>query len=300
MDWSWVQTFVVTAELGSQNAAARALGFTQPTVGRHLEALEDHLGTSLLVRSNRGVQLTDAGRALYEQSSDLRARFEALSRTAHGTHLEPEGVVRISVNEPVAVQFLPTWYQEVRSAFPKIELELVVENRTANLSRRDADIAVRMFQPEQQGLVAKYVGSSAVHLYAHEDYLRRAGEPKLEGDLSPHTILGSDRDPSFIEFIRKLGLAPGDFMLRTDSLLLQTQCVLSAVGIGALHEVVAAKHPKLVRVLSDLPLPEFPLWVVTHESLRRQQSVWAIFRALSAYLKRKLETTMPPDCSAVV
>jgi DNA-binding transcriptional LysR family regulator len=110
----------------------------------------------------------------------------------------------------------------------------------------------------------------------------------LGDDLSNHTLIGSDRDPSFHKLLREIGMKPSDFCFRTDSLLLQAEAIFSGLGIGALHEIAAKAHPDLVRVVPDFPPMAYPIWVVTHESLRRHQSIWTLFRSLGNFLERQL------------
>jgi DNA-binding transcriptional LysR family regulator len=288
-DWKWLETFVRAAEKGSLSAAAATLGTSQPTASRNLRCLEEQLGARLFVRHSRGLELTERGLELFAAARSLDEGVQAVFRKAAGLREEPAGTVRISVSEPMGVYVLPPCFAKLREDFPKLALELVIDNAVANLSRRDADIAVRMFRPEQLALVARRVGAVRLGLFATRGYLRRTGVPRSVDDMREHTLVGSDRDLGWARAITAVGLSPADFKFRTDSLVAQVAAILHGVGIGGMHARIAARHPTLVRVLPDLALEPVDAWLVMHEDLRNSPAVRTVFDALFTYLQRETE-----------
>ena len=177
-NWDELRTFVEVARDGSLSAAARRLGLTQPTVGRHIDALEAALGLTLFARSPRGLTPTPAALALEPHVEAMAAAAAALARTASGEAAADRGAVRVTASEIIGSEVLPPILAAFHATHPGIAVELALSNRTADLARRDADVAVRMVRPTQSGLVARRIGSSRIGLYAHRDYLARFGEPR--------------------------------------------------------------------------------------------------------------------------
>lgn len=284
LDWTLIETFVRVAETGSLSAAAKSLGSSQPTASRNVHALEEALGARLFVRHSRGLILSERGAELLAGAKAIDEGVRELLRRATGLRDAPKGSVRVSVNEPLGVHALPPCFASLRERFPGVAIELVIDNSVANLSRREADIAVRMFRPQQLELVAKKVGEVALGFFASRTYLKRHGAPMSVIDVGGHTLIGSDRDPSWIRAIAKLGLEPRHFAFRTDSILAQIEAMVRGVGIGATHLGIASRFSDLVRVLPDLPLEPLPVWVVMHQDLRGDPAVRAVYDALATAL----------------
>ena len=190
-----MRTFVEVARDGSLSGAARRLGLTQPTVGRHIDALERALGLSLFTRSPRGLTPTPAAAALEPHVEAMAAAATALARAASGEAAAEHGAVRVTASEVIGCEVLPPMLAAFRAAHPGIaSIELALTNRNEDLARRDADIAVRMVRPTQSGLVARRIGASRIRFYAHRDYLVRFGEPRSLADLAGHCLIGFDHD----------------------------------------------------------------------------------------------------------
>lgn len=283
-DWTLLQLFVIASELGSLTQAAERLAISQPTASRGIRRLETELGIALFLRHSRGLRLTAEGVQLFEKLRGVSDDVGNILRQARGLTHSLEGSVRLSVNEPVAVHVLGPCYAALREKYPQIALEIAVDNRIANLSRRDADIAVRMLRPKQMGLVVKRAGQVELGLYAHKRYLKKHGTPQSFEASPAHTWIGMDADPSWPKALRTLGLKHEHFSFRTDSLLAQVAAVESGVGIGGMHCRIARKNPALVRVLEELPLPPLELWLVMHEDVRRNPAVHAVFDQVFDYL----------------
>ena len=137
---------------GSLSGAARRLGLTQPTVGRHIDALEAALGLTLFTRSPRGLAPTTAALALAPHVEAMAASAAALARTASGEAAADRGVVRVTASEIIGCEVLPPILAAFRAEHPGIAVELALTNRNEDLARRDADIAVRMVRPTQSAL----------------------------------------------------------------------------------------------------------------------------------------------------
>ena len=285
-NWDELRTFVEVARDGSLSAAARRLGLTQPTVGRHIDALEAALGLTLFARSPRGLTPTPAALALEPHVEAMAAAAAALARTASGEAAADRGAVRVTASEIIGSEVLPPILAAFHAAYPGIAVELALSNRTADLARRDADVAVRMVRPTQSGLMARRIGFSRIGLYAHRDYLARFGEPRSLTDLARHCFIGFDRDNSSFraagDFARKL--TREFFGFRCDNDLAQLAALRAGIGIGGCQENIARRTPELVAVLPNAFHYVLEVWLVMHEDLKATRRVRLLFDHLAAGL----------------
>jgi DNA-binding transcriptional LysR family regulator len=284
MDWTLLQTFLNVAASGSFSTAAKQLDLSQPTVSRHVQALERQLRYKVFLRHSRGVMLTERGIALFEQARGLDVQIGALLRRQPISLPEALGSVRLSVNEPIGLYVLPDWLKAMRVKHPQLQLEISIDNELSDLSRREADVAVRMLRPEAAHLVGKRIGAVPLGLFAHESYIARHGEPEGIEQIGAHTVLGMDAHRLWPAQVAALGLRREDFSLRTDSLALQFEALLRGVGIAGTHLALARRHPELRQVLRGVRLPPLEMWVVVHEELRRERAVALVFDALCGFL----------------
>lgn len=289
MQYSWdhIRSFNAVVQHGSLLGAARKLGLTQPTVGRHIDLLEEAMGFALFTRGREGMRLTEKGADL-SASSDAMSRVATdFERVASGLEENVQGTVRISANEIFGAMLLPELLADFLAAWPDIEVEIAVSNDASNLLQRDADIAVRMFRPTQNDLIARKVRELPMGLYAHEAYFTRHGAPSDLGDLSHHTLVGLDRSPLLIDGFRAAGLEmePSAFRFRSDSLIAGITAVRAGIGIGPMHVELADKWPNLRRVLPELPVPSLDLWLVCHKDVRHNRRVRLLMDHLAERLK---------------
>ena len=284
--WELYRTFLEVARDGSLSGAARKLGLTQPTAGRHIDQLEAQLGVKLFSRSQQGLKPTPAALELVGHAETMAAASQALRRTASGGAHEDRGTVRITASEMVGCEVLPPMLARFRDGSPGIALELVLNNRNEDLLRRDADIAVRMVRPRQKSLVARRVGKSPVGLYAHRGYVERFGLPKTLRDLESHCMIGFDRND---QPLRSLGKMPRPlsremFSFRSDNDLAQFAALRCGVGIGGCQHGIARNYPELVGVLAKVIRFELDIWVVMHEDMRSTPRIRRLFDHLNAEL----------------
>ena len=284
-DWSLYRSFLSVLRTGSLSAAARDDGLTQPTVGRHIDALEEALGVALFTRSQQGLLATEAALELQPYAESLEATAAALLRAAvgrAGTH----GTVRITASEVVGAEVLPAILTQLHADHPDITLELVLSNRTEDLLQREADIAVRMVRPTQQALAARHVGDIEIGLHARREYLDRRGIPASVAELRKHALIGFDRENAFIRSARAKGfpVERSMFALRSDSDLAQLAAVRAGFGIGVCQVGLARRSPELVRVLAKSFLFKLEVWIVMHSDLRSSARCRVVSDALATGL----------------
>jgi DNA-binding transcriptional LysR family regulator len=299
LSWDLYRSFLGVLHEGSLSAAARALGLTQPTIGRHVAELEQLLGAPLFARSQTGLVPTQSGLALAPHAEAMAASADAIVRAASGELDEPKGSVRVTASEFVGALVLPAMLASFHEAHPKIAVELSLTNRNQDLLRNEADIAVRMAQPTQRALVARKIGEVKIGLFAHRSYLERHGVPRdLIELVASHAIIGFDRDASSIRGLRQTGLpiTRDLFALKTDSDPAQFQALCAGFGIGACQVGMALGVADLVAVLPRAFGFALGMWLVMHEDLKTSRRVRLLFDHLGANLSaytRKRPTVAP-------
>jgi DNA-binding transcriptional LysR family regulator len=289
-DWGAIEVFLRVAEAGSFTAAAEELGTSQPTVSRQVHALEERLGVTLFARHARGFELTERGEALLETARRVESGVQTFVRRAEGARAEIGGAVRLSASEPVAAYLLMPFFERFAPRHPEIELEVVAEMRASNLLRREADIAVRMFRPEQLDLRVRRIGELPIGLFAHRSYLERAGRPTRPEELAGHMLIGDDVRTDAIDALGRAGLdvERGHFRLRSDSLVVQIEAIRGGVGIGGTQVAIGRRLAGVERVLPELVVAELPVWLAMHRDLRHSPTIRAVFEGLAEYLAEEV------------
>jgi DNA-binding transcriptional LysR family regulator len=271
--WDLARTFLAVFRHGSLSQAARALRLSQPTAGRHIAELEAALETVLFVRSPSGLVPTAAAADLLPHAEAMAAAAGAVVRSVSGAANDTTGVVRITASEVVGGEVLPPILAGLRRAHAGITVELVLSNRNDDLLRREADIAVRMNPPAQQALVARRLGTIALGLHAHPDYLAQAGVPEtLEQAAREHAMIGFDTPPAWLGRRPLLPLTRDIFAFRCDSDLAQLAAIRAGFGIG-ICQAPLARRDGLVAVLPDAFRFDLDVWITLHEDLRASRRV---------------------------
>lgn len=289
--WELFRTFLEVVRDGSLSGAARRLALTQPTAGRHVDALEAALGLSLFTRSPRGLAPTAAALELVPHAEAMAAASAALRRAASGAAAADRGTVRLTASEIIGCEVLPAILAAFRREHPGIALELALDNRNQDLLRRDADIAVRMVRPTQTVLVARRIGKITIGLYAHRDYLAKFGTPKSIADLEAHCMIGFDRDDRSFRSVGSIArqITRESFGFRCDSDPAQFAALKAGVGIAGCQVNLAVRLPELVPVLPRVVQFALEMWIVMHEDLKATRRVRLLFDhladGLAAYIR---------------
>ncbi|MBV1933875.1 MAG: LysR family transcriptional regulator [Parvibaculaceae bacterium] len=282
--WDLIAAYLAVVRSGSLSAAARQLGASQPTVRRHIEALEVQLGVSLFTRGPSGLTPTVMGQSLLSHAEAMEAAAAAFARTATGELDAAGGVVRVTCSDVYSVEVLPAIFVELRNSYPKLEIELVPSNKNKDLLRRGADVAVRFARPEQAALIAKKVKIVKVGLYASREFLTTSPAPSTYEELVENChFIGGDRSDVMVKAFEALGRPlPKHIVYRTDSDLAQLAAIRAGVGIGVC-QLKIGETSGLVRVLPTLYW-DMPSWVVMHEDLKKVKRVRLLFDHLVAAL----------------
>lgn len=287
LDWNLLKSFTYVVKEGSLSGAARALGTTQPTIGRHIETLEAELGFSLFIRSREGLAPTEEALNLLPETEAMAGSYSALLRRVSGNSPAEIGTIRIAVSEIMGVEVLPDILKKFYDKNPGLKIELSISNKIDNLLKRDADIAIRMTDPKQEALIAKKIGISNIGLYAHKSYLKKNAIPTSLEELKAHTIIGPDADQLFLSALKSYGLniSRDEIHFRTDNQLAQLNLLRKGLGICAMQVQLAKKEASLIPILPEAISFPMPIWLAMHEDLRSSRRI----RLLFDFLIKELE-----------
>lgn len=286
LDWSLIRVFLAVAEAGSLSAAARRLGSSQPTLGRQVREIETALKAELFRRHPKGLSLTETGAAMLPAAEAMREAAGQIALIAAGQDAAPTGTVRITASVIVAHFVLPPILARLRETDPGIEIELVATDSTDNLLFREADIALRMYRPDQIDMVTRHVTDLPIGIFAARSYLDRRGRPETVAALMEHDWIGYDRSDLMLREMREMGwpVTRAFFATRTDDQAANWQLIRAGCGIGIAQIATARGAPEVERLLPGLALPGLPVWLTAHEAMRRTPRISRVWDALAAGL----------------
>lgn len=295
-DWNRARAFLVTAEEGSLSAAARALGMTQPTLGRQVRALEEELDIVLFERIGRGLTLTAGGVDLLDHVRKMGEFANHVSLAASGQSQTIEGAICITASELISAFLLPPVLAHLRRTHPGVEIKLVATNTVRDLRRREADIAIRSGRPTDPNLIATRLRDTPARLYATPDYLKRLGHPESIADLGKGDFIGLSDDDRFMNGMNALGfnLTPKNFPLRTENHMVLWELVKNGLGIGVVIDEVGDAEPLVRRVLPSMAPIQVPAWLVSHHEVHTSRRVRMVFDLLVEHFGPSKRAVLAP------
>ncbi|MBW3097940.1 LysR family transcriptional regulator [Pseudohoeflea coraliihabitans] len=299
MDWNDGKLFLAVARAGQMLAAARVVGVNQATLSRRMAQLERSLGASLLIRHPQGSSLTDEGVELMRSLERIEAEFMRAQSALSGGGIDVSGTVRIGAPDGFGTSFLLPEMPALRAAHPKLTVQLVPLGASLSLSRREADIAVMVGQPETGRLVGQKLTDYTVSLYGSRAYLAANGTPQRPEDLAAHRLIGYVEDlvvSSSLDYAR-LFWPHWQSDLEIATATGQLQAIRHGAGIGVLHDYLAAGVDELVPVLPELHV-ERSYWLVYHESLRGIARVAAIVDFITTLVRQSRSAFVRRDPQA--
>jgi len=189
MDWDKLKVFHAAAEAGSFTHAGENLGLSQSAVSRQVSALETELGVSLFHRHARGLILTEQGDLLFRTAHDVFMKLEAARAKLTDSKERPNGDLKVTTTAGIGLNWLTPRLGEFLDLYPDIRITLIVTDEELDLSMREADVAIRLRQPQQPDLIQRKLFSVKFHAYASPEYLKRKGTPRSVDDIDNHPII---------------------------------------------------------------------------------------------------------------
>jgi len=283
LEWGHLRFFLALAQTGSLSRAARSLGVDRNTVARRVAALEEELGLALYERGPQGWTRTSAGEELAALASRVEEDVLALARHADARDRAVAGTVRLTTASHVAARLLAPAVPALRERHPNLLLEIAVDQRPFDLTRREADLAVRMGRPRDAGLVTRKLSDVAFRLYAAPAYLGRRRAVDLEKDAFvgfEESLAGTPQE----RWLARVG-PERRVVFRCNSTAALLEAARAGVGVAVLPCFVADADPGLVRLDGPEPVPH-ELWLLVHGDLRRTPRVRAVIEWLDDLVER--------------
>jgi DNA-binding transcriptional LysR family regulator len=281
LDWDDLKTFLAIARHGTLSAAARALKVSQTTMGRRLDHLHGRAGATLLERTPGGYRLTPTGAAVLTDVERMEEAALSLERTITGEDRRLEGLVRVTAVDALAAHVLTPGLAALQARHPAIVVEVITDNRSLSLARREADIAVRLGRFDAQETVVRKVGDMAFAVYAAPAYLEGRGPPDWAAGAPGHRLVRVQDDlletPDGRWFAERTARA--EPALLANSREVQLRGVAAGLGLGHLPCYLAAERPDLVRLDTGSALVR-EIWMGVHRDTRHAPRIMAVQEAL--------------------
>lgn len=300
LDWDDLRFFLAIARHGSLSAAAKELHVAQSTVGRRLASLEAGLAVRLLNRTPDGYVPTLAGQSVREQAERLEAEALSLERSVGGRDKRLAGLVRITCAETVASHILAPCLAGLHRQYPDMMVELTPDPRDLSLSMREADISVRLTQPEGHDLVIRRIGGLAFGLYASPAYLQRHGELDFEGGCSGHYLITQLDD---VQDVAQTGwlaaLAPrARIAVQTNSHEAAVAAALHGGGLACLARFRADREAGLRRLATPTAVPTAGIWLAVHKDNRANARIRAALTHVTQAVRSRASALLPSEDGA--
>ena len=288
-DWDDLRLVLAIARAGGLSGAAKSLGVNHSTLFRRLNAIEENLGVKLFERLPTGYRPTDAGERLIGAAERIEAEAIALDRELTGRDTRLSGRLRVTSSETLAFRVLTSEIARFRGIHPGIEIELVIDNRPLDLSRREADVALRAARPTQGDLFGRKLADIAWAVYGAPDCLGR-GAPAGPEDLAGYPFVGWGEAALPVKAAAWLVEAiPADAIAyRSSSLLNQLVAAKAGIGLAVLPCYLADPEPGLIRVLPPIAGLTTELWLITHKTLKGTARVRAFMEIVGGGVRRRL------------
>lgn len=281
LDWDDLRYFLAIARTGTLSAAARTLHVQQSTMGRRLDALQSRAGATLLQKTPSGYTLTQAGESVLAHAERMEAEALAAERAITGRDVRLAGAIRLTTVETLLVEVLTPILTEFTARYPDILLDVVVDYRILSLSRREADVALRLSRPEGNELVARRVGTVSYALFASAGYLARYGQPDVAAGSPGHRTLLPDEDAMQFPIFAAIGQVTREaaVVMRTNTVHGRATAAEAGMGLTVLPHYLARRYD-LVAVEAP-PMPTRDLWIAVHEDTRHTPRIRALTDALA-------------------
>jgi DNA-binding transcriptional LysR family regulator len=287
-DWNDLRLVLMVARTGSLQGAAAALSVNHSTAYRRLQALERTLGLRLFERTGGSYRATEAGQHMAATAERVEAETLALDREITGRDARLSGNLRITASETVAYRALTPVLAEFRLRHPGIRLSLLIDNRQLDLSRGEADIALRATRPKEPDLFGRKLADIAWTIYGAHDYLARHGLVAGSVDLARAEFIGWEEDAAVAAASWLAAAVPTSAIVyRSSSLINQLNAAKAGIGLAVLPCYLADTETDIERLEPPIAALTRELWLITHQDLRRTARVRAFFELLVETLERR-------------
>lgn len=294
MDWDKLRIFLAVAEAGTFTHTGETLRLSQSAISRQIKALEESLNAPLFHRHARGLVLTEQGEILYKTASEMAVKLANTEALIAESREKPEGPLRITSTTGLGSTWLTPRIHDFIERFPNIAVSLHLDDHELDLVKREADVAIRMWEPTQPDLIRRLLMTIHFHVYASTEYIQRFGIPKSPRDLDKHRIVVFGEEPrspftdvNWLLEVEANPEKPRRPVLQVNSAYGIYRAVRSGLGLASLPDYMVDGDTTMVKVLPELQGPQFDAFFVYPEALRNSARV-QVFRD---FLLQQIRTT---------
>ena len=283
MDWNKLKSFYLVALCKSISKASKKLNISQSAISRQIQDLEWDLNTSLFMRHQKGVTLTEQGENLYSTVHDINSSISDFEQKLLDKKTKPTGKLTINTTIGFGSTWLTPRINKFTDQYPEMEISILMSDEEVDLSSRSADLAVRVKKPTQANLISKKFVNFHNHIYGSYDYLQANGIPKSVNDLDKHSLIcygtGLPSPISNIDWILKIGKESGKrkSKFRVNSIYGISLAIEKGAGLASLPDYMVSEKPNLVRVLPNLEGPSYQTYFVYTEAFKNDRRL-EVFR----------------------
>lgn len=284
-NWDELRTAYEVAKSGTVTAAAEALHIHRATVIRHIDSLEDELGTKLFQRHGRGYTPTETGKDLFQVAGIADAEFSQLKARVKGRdELHGEFIVTsLEIVAPLLFPLLSRFQQQ----HPLLEIRYLTSDDLFKLEYGQAHVAIRSSteKPDHPDYVVKAFQPMNTGLFAHRDYVKKHSKPQLPEDFATHQFVIVGQGSGFSRATINQWLTPlvpaENITLQSNSHIVRDEAIKAGMGIGVMFSAVAEQHTDLIEVYTPHSDWHITNWLVTHGDLHRSEKVQQFLRLLA-------------------
>ncbi|HEX9189057.1 MAG TPA: LysR family transcriptional regulator [Vicinamibacteria bacterium] len=285
--WDDLRYFLAVHRTRSHAAAARSLRVAATTVGRRVAALEAGIGSRLFTRTPEGLVATAAARALLAHAERMEVEAQESELLLSGADARPTGLVRLTCGDGFATAILAPGLPAFLASHPGLEVEIRAEPRVLDLTRGEADVALRNVRPRERSLVARRLGLERYGMFAAPSYLARRGTPRSPKDLAGHDLVLYDREYDRLRsqvWLRQVAGGARVAVRASNTMTLHAACAAGA-GIALLSTAFIRDDARFTRLLPRFEPPADDLWTATHADLRSAARVAVTLRWLDQLVR---------------
>ena len=279
-DWNDYLYFLKVADSGNLTAAAGELGVNHSTVFRRINRLEQHMGVRLFERSRKGYSLTETGLEIIGRIRNIEAEMYAIQRKLLGKDDQLSGNLKISTTDTIGYYWLPPYIKKFKADYPDIVIDVDIQTRFTNLTKREADIVIPAINLQPDYMVGRKLTRIYFRLYASRGYIESFGCPNDPEDFSKHRFLVPNQSLKTISASKWLQkVVPAQSVVATsDKLSTLFKFAQQDLGIAALPHYVGLSDPQMIEIM-ELPAEcHRNVWILTHPDLRNTARIRAFMQ----------------------
>ena len=277
MDWDKLRIFHAVADAGSLTHAGDKIRLSQSAVSRQIRTLESSLNVTLFHRHARGLILTEQGELLFEATRQMSKKLNAASARMKDSKDGVFGELRVTTTTGFGTLWLAPRLGRLYEKYPKLRINLMLEERVLDLPMREADVAIRMKEPSQADLIRRRLMQINMKFFAHKSYLDQNGVPTSSDQMANHRLICQSPDSPQVRagarWVEPFVTANNSSLMMVNNYFGILQAVIHGFGIGALPDYLALDFPDLITVLPETVSDSFPVFLAYPEELRHSKRV---------------------------